>query len=203
MPSRAAGQSRLWRVARVETAARWSGSKAWRRPSRRPMPATAVTDGAIMVTKVAAIRIKASGVGIEGIMKTMTAWRPATFTGAALSNPATGAHGRRSDDTATQSDVGGGGGAGRCGPRGQRGRPGLRAAVPDPRGPDPQPRPAHGGRGPRGRHHPGDLRSGVGEVGDVPGRGGVRHVAAPVGGERDPGAAAGDRDAPRPLRGGR
>src|SRR5205823_7615088 len=40
-PSRQASSSRPWRVARVETAARWSGSKACRSPSSRPMPARA------------------------------------------------------------------------------------------------------------------------------------------------------------------
>src|SRR6266542_991132 len=40
-PRRQASRSRPCRVASVETAARWSGSNAWRNPSRRPRPARA------------------------------------------------------------------------------------------------------------------------------------------------------------------
>src|SRR2546430_2354503 len=40
-PSRQASSSRPWRVARVETAAKWSGSKACRSPRTRPRPARA------------------------------------------------------------------------------------------------------------------------------------------------------------------
>src|SRR5256884_3160011 len=40
-PSRQASSSRPWRVASVETAAKWSGSKACRSPSTRPRPARA------------------------------------------------------------------------------------------------------------------------------------------------------------------
>src|SRR6266540_1755108 len=44
-PRRQASRSRPWRVASVETAARWSGSNAWRNPSRRPRPARARRPG--------------------------------------------------------------------------------------------------------------------------------------------------------------
>ena len=46
-PSRQASNKLPCRVARVDTAARWSGSKAWRKPSSKPMPQRATIPGLI------------------------------------------------------------------------------------------------------------------------------------------------------------
>src|SRR6266566_7071907 len=52
-PSRHASPRRPCRVASVETAARWSGSKAWRRPSSRPRAAGASRAAAMSAPNLA------------------------------------------------------------------------------------------------------------------------------------------------------
>src|SRR5438093_4460080 len=47
-PSRLAAQTDPCLVASVDTAARWSGSKAWRKPSSSPMPLRARIPGVIV-----------------------------------------------------------------------------------------------------------------------------------------------------------
>src|SRR3989454_1145352 len=95
---------------------------------------------------------------------------------------------------------GGGRGNGRRGARRRRGRPRLRAAVPRARRAHPQPRAPHDGAGSRGRRHPGRVRARLEQAGHVPGRGGVRHVAPPPRGERDPRAPHHPRHRARALR---
>src|SRR5439155_822695 len=118
---------------------------------------------------------------------------PTTFLASSLSK---WVHDPRGGDTAQGSSIGGGrvGSSGRR-PGGERRRACVRAAVPNPPGPGPQPVPAHDGRGSGGRPDAGRLRARLAEAGDVSRRGGLRDVAAPAGGERDPrppqGAGAG------------